>query len=143
MKTKFSDLLKLKDRKIKEIERALSIKIDELRSAKVKQEDIVNKINEFQTDKSGEIGVYQVQKSYFNLLIDKKDEILSNINRIESKIETLRTEYKEASIEYEKILYLHKEDKKLILDEIKSKESKMMDEVANILFNKKSHKESL
>jgi len=143
MKTKFSDLLKIKDRNLKEIEKKISLVIADIDTLEKEIEDIDNEIKEFKSDLSGEFALFQIQKSFFTLMIEKKDELLKDKTDLDMKLELLKSDYKMANIEYEKIAYLHKEEEKKLLEELKVKESKMMDEVANILFNKKEKEEYL
>jgi len=143
MKTKFSDLLKIKDRKLKEIEKKISLVIADIDTIKKDIEDIESEIKEFKSALSGEFALYQIQKSFFTLMVEKKDKLQKDKTDLDMKLELLKNEYKIANIEYEKIAYLHKEEEKKLLEELKVKESKMMDEVANILFNKKGKEEYL
>ncbi len=136
MKTTFSNPLKIKKEIVKEIERELINKRQSRENLLKEIETIDNKISNFKFPTEGSISLLQLSKESFALFNEQKDKLKYNLVKIEQNINTLNIQYKEANIEYEKILYLHKEEIRRFKKELKLKEDKMMDEVANILFER-------
>ncbi len=138
MKTKFLQLLKIKEQKLKNIELRL-YHVQNLKFNILKEiEDIVHDIKKLELPKNGnfaKIGIVYSNKKY---LMQQKEIKKQELIVLENKIVQIKDQYKKASIDYERIKYLHNMEIKKIIHKIKEQEQKEMDEIANLLFTNKN-----
>ncbi len=136
MKTRFTQLLKVKKQKLQEVENQL-LDVREKKS-RIKREiaKLDQQIKDLEIPKGGDFSLLQLQRNSFEMLLQKEQELKERLEVRKRQIIELKKLYKESNIEYEKVLYLHEDEIKRELEEIKVKESKQMDEIANILFQK-------
>ncbi len=138
MKTKFLQLLKVKEQKLKDIE--LELYHVQNKKSQVLQEldNIVHDISNLTIPKSGSFAKINILYENKKALLKQKESKKQMVKLLEEKIKQTQTMYKRANIEFEKIKYLHDLEIKKILQNIKEQEQKDMDEIANLLFvNKK------
>ncbi len=136
MKTKFSQIVKLKQRRVDEIENEM---LDVRNKKKVllsKIEALEKEVLEIKVPKSGSFVEINITNMHLKNLSLQKKTCNENILLLDRQIEGLKVLYKEANIDYEKIKYLDNEEIKRILNEKKIEENKNMDEIANLLFSK-------
>ncbi len=138
MKTKFSKLVKVKKQKINEIESELLDVTNQKQKMYIHIQETRKEIAEFKKPSSGNFS--ELNLSYSNLanLSNQKKSYEDKILMFEKQLDGLKELYKEANIEYEKIKHLEDLEIKKQLFELKRKESKDMDEIANLLFAKKN-----
>ncbi len=138
MKTKFLQLLKVKEQKLKDIE--LELYHVQNKKSQILQEldNIVHDISNLTIPKSGSFAKINILYANKKTLLKQKELKKQMVKLLEEKIKQIQTMYKRANIEFEKIKYLHDLEIKKILQNIKEQEQKDMDEIANLLFvNKK------
>jgi hypothetical protein len=142
MKTKFSDLLKVKKQILLQVENTLLETRIKKQNLLQKLDEIKKEINSQQKPTSGSIGLLKMAYFSINSLNRQKDSIIKSIEDIENEILYLQKEYKIANIEYEKINYLDAQEIEKIKKEKLEQERKDMDEISNVLFvNKNSRVE--
>ncbi len=138
--TRFKDILKVKKEKMSEVERALQ----DMQNRKNRLiEDIAEVdtvISELKSPENGDFGTLQVAREGFLALIKQRESLSEKVEAYNTEIEVLELLYKEATIEYEKIVYLDELEIKKIAKKIAEEESKALDEIANILFVNKREK---
>ncbi len=140
MKTRFSDILKIRKEKLSEIERELL----DVRNRKRKIEEEITKVDAkikvFKQPQIGDFSLMQVARDALTMLRQQKEDLVQKHLLRERQIEGLKGLYQEANIEYEKIAYLNEEAIKKVLKQRQLEESKALDEIANILFVNKKEK---
>jgi flagellar biosynthesis chaperone FliJ len=134
MKTKFSELLKLRKQKVSEIERALADKRHEKDQLLLQISEILVKIQHFTLPQSGDIAAFQMANAQKNYLFKEKEHKENMIKYFDQEIEILNSLYKEANIEYEKVKHLHQLEEQKMVDARLREEAKQMDEIAGQLF---------
>ena len=140
MQTKFSQLLKVKMRRVDEIEGEILDAQNKKRKAELKIIEIEDEIQELKVPKSGEFSQISISSFFLTNLSNQKSFFKQELSSTQMQIEGLNELYKEANIEYEKVKYLDDLEKQKYIKELKIKESKDMDEVGNLLFAKKNLK---
>ncbi len=143
MKTKFLQLLKVKEQKVKDIELELyhvqNLKAEVLQNI----DEIADDILELKFPKSGSFAKMNILFTNKKFLQKQKKIKEEEIILLDEKILEFQRLYKIANIEFEKIKYLHDMEVKKIIQNIKEQEQKDMDEVANILFTNKKMRQSV
>jgi flagellar biosynthesis chaperone FliJ len=134
MKTKFSELVKLKKQKLSEIERALAHQRFEKQQLLSQISDIIVRIQNFTLPKSGDVSSFQMANAQKNYLFKEKEQKENMIKYFDQEIERLNILYKEANIEYEKVKHLHQLEEQKMIDARLREEAKQMDEIAGQLF---------
>jgi len=137
MKTKFSQLVKVKKRKVDEIESELLDTQNQKRRVEIEIKNILQEIRELKAPQSGNFAELNLSYSYLSNLSNQKKFKEEQLHSIIQQIEVIKELYKEANIEYEKIKYLDEQEIKRQLEELKIKENKDMDEIANLLHSRK------
>jgi flagellar export protein FliJ len=138
MKTKFSQLVKVKKRKVDEIESELLDAQNEKRKIHSQIDKISLEISELKTPQSGGFAKLNISFTYLSNLSNQKKLKVEELEKIEHQIELIKELYKEANIEFEKVKYLDELEVKKQLEELRVKENKDMDEIANLLHAKKN-----
>ncbi len=141
MKTKFSELLKVKKQKVSELENQLATKRQEKKIVLNEISALISKISELQLPQYGnfaQLKVSQHERTYFFREKENKDNM---VKYFDQEINNLNYLYKEANIDYEKIKHLHDIEEKKIIENLEKQESKAMDEIANQLFLLRQNKE--
>jgi flagellar export protein FliJ len=136
MKTKFSQLVKLKKRKVDEIENELLDVQNQKRRVLVQIEDILKEIAKIKTPTSGSFSQVNIAHMHLKNFSNQKDLYEKEILKLNQQIEGIKKLYKEANIEFEKVKYLEELEIEKQLHELKIQENKDMDEIANLLFTK-------
>ena len=142
MKTKFSELVKLKKQKVSEIERSLADQRFEKQKLVSQIAEILTQIQNFTLPKSGDISTFQMATLQKNYLFKEKEHKENMIKYFDQEIERLNILYKEANIEYEKIKHLHQLEEQKMIDARLREEAKEMDEIAGQLFSLNSKKDA-
>ncbi len=140
MKTRFTDILKVKKQKLSEVERELLDVRNRKKKLELKIEQLDAEVASLKTPRSGDFGSLQMSRQSFLYLIQQKETLIDKLAVRIKQIEGLQELYKEANIDYEKIAYLDAEDIKKEMKRIADEESKELDEIANILFVNKREK---
>lgn len=136
MKTKFSQLVKVKKRKVDDIENELLDIQNQKRRVIFLIEGISKEISEIIIPKSGSFSKMNIVHMHLKNFSNQKSSYEEKIIRLNQQIEGIKELYKEANIEFEKVKYLEDLEIKKQLHELKIKENKDMDEIANLLFTK-------
>ena len=134
MKTKFSELLKVKKQKVSEIEQKLAAKRHEKEVVVSQKLQIESEIAAYTLPSQGDFSAMHLAISGRDYLFKEKEQKENIIKYFNQEINNLNILYKEANIEYEKIKHLHEVEMQKIVEAIAKEESKQMDEVANQLF---------
>jgi len=137
MKTKFSQIVKLKQRKVDEIENEMLDVRNKKKDIIVNIEDLMKELKEINTPNSGAFSEINIANMHLKNLSNQKKSFEEEIVLLNRQIEGLKELHKEANIDFEKIKYLDNEEIKKILQEKKVEENKNMDEIANLLFSRK------
>jgi flagellar biosynthesis chaperone FliJ len=133
MKTKFSQILKLKKRRVEEIENALTEVRAKKRRTLLEIKNIVDEISRLKTPTSGSFAQVSIAFLSLSKLSNQKKSKELELEQIDLQIQEIQELYKEANIEFEKIKYLEDEEIKKALEALKVQEAKDMDEIANLL----------
>ena len=141
MKTKFSEILKVKKQKLSEIEQKLANLRHEKEIITTQLAETLSKINAFTLPKSGDYTQMQMALGQKEYLFREKEQKENMLKYYDQEIEAANLLYKEANIEYEKIKHLHDMEEQSMMEEAMRKEAKRMDEVANQLFLRTQGKE--
>lgn len=140
MKTKFSQILKVKQRRVDEIENELMDVRFQKRKTLTKIEEIVEEIMGLKTPQSGSFAEINLSHTYLKNLSNQKQSKEQEIIQLDQQIEGIKELYKEANIEFEKVKYLEDLEIEKKLQELKVQEAKDMDEIANLLHAQKKNK---
>lgn len=140
MQTKFFQLLKVKMRRVDEIEGEILDAQNKKRKAELKVREIEDEIQELKIPKNGEFSQISISSFFLTNLSNQKSFFKQELSSTQMQIEGLNELYKEANIEYEKVKYLDDLEKQKYIKELKIRENKDMDEVGNLLFAKKNLK---
>jgi flagellar biosynthesis chaperone FliJ len=138
--SKYKEIVKVKKQRVRDIENQL-LDVRSRKAAiekKIKESDLL--IAEFKQPSNGEFSQLQYSHHSFSMILLKKEELKEKLELRVKQIEGLELLYKEANIEHEKMLHLHEEELEKMIKLQKIKESKDMDEIANILFENKRKK---
>ena len=140
MKTKFSQIVKVKQRRVDEIENELLDVQNQKRRVFGSIEEVLEEISKIKTPKSGLFSQINISHMHLKNFSNQKERYEEEIVNLEQQIDGLKELYKEANIEFEKIKYLDDLEIKKQLEELKVQESKDMDEIGNLLFTKNKMK---
>jgi len=135
MKTKFSDILKIKKQAVEKIERNIQKINASINNLKVKINNLENVLFSLSTPKEGNFSIFSQIKTQQNLLRDEIKNFNNQIVVLENRRNELMEELKKANIEYEKIKYLENLEIQKMVKEKRLKESRDMDEIAILLRN--------
>ena len=137
-KTQFTDILKIKKNKIKEIEQ----KIQKVRFGIAKNKERIQEIEEDILNIEYPIsGYFSVLQQYNLAMNNMKSDIYNLENQIEQAnniIAQLQEELKLANFEFEKFKFLNDEVLEKEAKRLKKLEENRLDEIATILFNQKT-----
>ncbi len=134
MKTKFSEILKVRKQKLSEIEQKLASLRHEKEVITTQLAETLSKIKAFTLPGSGDYIQMQMALGQKEYLFKEKEQKENMLKYYDQEIEAANLLYKEANIEYEKIKHLHDMEEQSMMEEAMRKEAKRMDEVANQLF---------
>ena len=136
-KTQFTDILKIKKNKIKEIEQ----KIQKVRFGIAKNQERIKEIEEDILNIEYPIsGYFSVLQQYNLAMNNMKSDIYNLENQIEQAnniIAQLQEELKLANLEFEKFKFLNDEVLEKEAKRLNKLEENRLDEIATILFNQK------
>lgn len=130
MKTKYSQVLKIKEQKVSDIE----IKLFNARANKTSLESALNELkNQMAHEefpKSGDFAVLQIALSTHSAIKDDIALTKEKIALANTNILSLENAYKLAYTECEKMRYLHNEEARNLLKKIAHKQQSELDELA-------------
>ena len=130
MKSKYSQVLKIKEQKVSDIE----IKLFNARANKTSLENALfnlkEQISHEEFPKSGDFAVLQMALSTHTAIKDEIELTKEKIAMANTNILSLESSYKLAYTECEKMRYLHNEEIKKILKKIAHKQQNELDELA-------------
>ena len=136
MKTKYSQIVKIKKNEVEKIERniqKINASIEELNQ---KIASLKENLSSFSLPQSGNFSIFQELATLKKALNDEIQRFENQLLVLKGRKQELLEELKKANIEYEKMNYLHTQEIKKMLKEKHIKESQLMDEIA-IMLNKK------
>lgn len=137
MKTKFSELVKVKKQKVQEIENSLRDARARKQNLQLEITDIISQMHTLPKPPHGEFSTLQLSYTYLEQLKLQKEQYEIMLKQTDVEIQGLQELYKEANIGYEKVLYLHDSEVQKELIVLKQQENREMDEIANQLFMRK------
>jgi len=135
MRTKFSDILKVKKQAVEKIERNIQKINASINNLKVKIDNLEDTLFSLTTPKEGNFSLFSQIKTQQNLLRDEIKNLKNQIVVLDNRKNELMAGLKKANIEYEKIKYLENLEIQKIIKEKRLKEIKEMDEIAILLRN--------
>ena len=138
MKTKYSQLLKVKKQKVELIENEIALLNSKKELIKKEIEELILQINDIKKPKEGKFGVFLSASYSFDKLHSFKKNKEDILKQKEGELAQKRQEYKMALMEYEKIKYLEDlliEEK---LDKIKKDEQKLLDELSQVIYKRRT-----
>ncbi|OQX73456.1 MAG: hypothetical protein B6D59_05610 [Campylobacteraceae bacterium 4484_4] len=130
MKTRFSSLLRLKKRQLEEAEKRLVKARAERRAILLEIERLKREMQEIELPKMGRAGEMGAVFSLRQSLQQKIEEKEHTLERLKQQIQQLQEAYHNANLEYEKMKHLDEMEIEKLLEALKSKEAKIMDEIA-------------
>ncbi len=134
MKTKFTQLVVLRKKKVDEAELMLQKNAQQIQ---VKQAEIDALVREFATLEEPKSGVYQAfltfvhHKNEYRQTIDSK---MGELALLKKQKQDLQEHFKVQNIEYEKAKYLDGLEIKKVLEKLKKQETKDLDEISVMLY---------
>ncbi len=138
MKTKYSQLLKIKKQNVDSIENEIAF----LNSKKLSIENAINElaseIRSIDKPRKGNFGKFLTVSYSFDSLFSLKKEKKITLQKIEYKLIKKKEEYKTALMEYEKIKYLEELSIEQKLDKIKKDEQKLLDELSMMTYKRRT-----
>ncbi|MCH9812504.1 MAG: flagellar export protein FliJ [Epsilonproteobacteria bacterium] len=137
MQTKFSQLLKVKQQKVDEIEVEMLDIQNQKKSLLLKIEHLDKDISEISKPVSGHFSQLNLSYTVLSNLSEQKERYNEEVTHIDKQIMGLQELYKEANIEFEKVKYLDDQEIQKILHLMKVEEKKEMDEIANLLYKRR------
>ena len=137
MKTRYSALVLVKKNAVDEIEQKIKRKNQELFEAKQELQEAYALLQTLQIPTSGVISQIQATKLLFQVQQNQIKEKQYQVNEKEKQLQQLNQQLQKDMIEYEKVKYLELEEIKKRVKEMKLKESKALDEIALLTFNRK------
>ena len=138
MKTKYSQLLKVKKQKVELIENEIALLNSKKELIKKEIEELILQINDIKKPKEGKFGVFLSASYSFDKMHSFKKDKEDILKQKEGELAQKRQEYKMALMEYEKIKYLEDlliEEK---LDKIKKDEQKLLDELSQVIYKRRT-----
>ncbi len=142
MQTKFFQILKVKMRRVDEIEGEILDAQNKKRKIELNLKEIEGEILELKTPSSGKFSQISISAFFLTNLSNQKSFFKQELSSLQMQIEGLNDLHKEANIEYEKVKYLDDVEMQKQLKALKIQENKNMDEVGNLLFAKKKSRAS-
>jgi len=137
VKTKYSQLLKVKKQKVDGIENKIALLNAQKNKIAVELEVLKREINDLKLPKEGKFGQFVTASFAFEKLMGVKKEKEKEIDSKNSQIIEARNEYKMALMEYEKIKYLEDLIIKEKLAKIKKDEQKLLDEISVLTYKRR------
>lgn len=138
MKTKFNDIVKIRKRKVDELQDYLARVEFNIQAATMEIDRLVARLYAEHIPSEGSISellqLQEIKKAY-KVEIENQKANLSNL--LQTK-QTVVEMLKEANIEYEKMKHLHELELKKFADVLRQKEAKNLDEIAVMLFNNRT-----
>ncbi len=138
MKTKYSQLLKVKKQKVDTIETEIAFLNSKKHIVENEIENIIDEINSIDKPKEGQFGTFLSISYSFDTLFSLKKSKESVLQEIENELSQKRDEYKIALMEYEKIKYLEELIIEQKLDKIKKDEQKLLDELSIVTYKRRT-----
>ena len=138
MKTKYSQLLKVKKQKVDTIENEIAFLNSKKHIVENEIENITDEINSIDKPKEGQFGTFLSISYSFDTLFSLKKSKESILQEIENELSQKRDEYKIALMEYEKIKYLEELIIEQKLDKIKKDEQKLLDELSVVTYKRRT-----
>jgi hypothetical protein len=138
MKTKYSQLLKLRKQQVDSIENKIAIlnKYKEMLNDEIM--DISKDADSLQMPKKGKFKKLLAQNHSFEILMNLKREKEFLLLEKSKEIQNAQSEYKIALMEFEKIKYLEDLQVQKKLEKLKKDEQKMLDEVSTMNYKRRS-----
>jgi len=140
MKTKFSDILKVKKQVVEKIERNIQKINASINNLKVKMNNLENALFSLSTPKEGNFSIFSQIKTQQNLIREEIETLKNQIIILKNRKNELMKELKKANVEYEKIKYLENLEIQKMIKEKRLKENREMDEIAILLRNNNESK---
>lgn len=138
MKTKYSQLLKVKKQRVDTIENEIAFLNSKKRSVEIEIEKLLNEIDSIDKPKEGKFGLFLSASYSFDTLFSLKKEKELFLQDMENELAQKRDEYKIALMEYEKIKYLEDLEIEQKLDKIKKDEQKLLDELSVVTYKRRT-----
>lgn len=138
MKTKYSQLLKVKKQKVDSIENEIALLNSKRKSIEKDIENLKEEISSLNKPQEGKFDIFLSVSYSFDTLFALKKEKEFYLQHIEIELEQKREEYKKALMEYEKIKYLEDLEIEKKLDKIKKDEQKLLDEMSVLTYKRRT-----
>jgi len=138
MKTKYSQLLKVKKQKVDGIENEIALLNMKKKRVVEDIKELEEEIRELDKPKEGRFGAFLTISYSFDTMLSLKKEKEMLLSRIDFELEQKRNEYKMALMEYEKIKYLEDLEIEKKLDKIKKDEQKLLDEMSVLTYKRRT-----
>ncbi len=138
MKTKYSQLLKIRKQKVDSIENKIAIlnKTKEILSKEIT--GISKDIDDLKMPKRGKFKNMLMKNHSFEMLISLKKEKEFLVLEKLKEIQNAQYEYKIALMEFEKIKYLENLQIQKKLEKLKKDEQKMLDEISTVNYKRRN-----
>ena len=138
MKTKFSELLRVKKEALKEMERAILAISQHIERRELEIEAILREILEIKIPSLGTyaefLRIQEIKKAH----IEEIDRMRLEVAQLKAKRTLMRERLKELNLDYEKAKYLESLEIQKVLARRKNQERAEMDEISLMLYNTRS-----
>lgn len=138
MKTKYSQLLKVKKQRVDTIESEIALLNSKKELIKKEIEELISQMDGIKKPKEGKFGIFLSASYSFDKLHSFKKDKEEILRQKESELSQKRQEYKMALMEYEKIKYLEDLLIEQKLDKIKKDEQKLLDELSTLTYKRRT-----
>ncbi len=138
MKTKYSQLVKIKKQKVDSIENIIAVLNRYKEELKEDIKKVAEDIKNIKKPKSGNFSNFISQNYSFSVLMKikrKKEQMLSQKMK---EIDIATNEYKKALVDYEKIKYLEDLTIQERIKKLKKDEEKMLDEISVLTYKRRN-----
>ena len=138
MKTKFSELLRVKKEALKEMERAILAISQHIERRELEIEAILREILEIKIPSLGTyaefLRIQEIKKAH----IEEIDRMRLEVAQLKAERTLMRERLKELNLDYEKAKYLESLEIQKVLARRKNQERAEMDEISLMLYNTRS-----
>ncbi len=138
MKTKYSQLVKIRKQKVDSIENIIAVLNRYKENLKSDIESLLSDIKRLEVPKKGEFLNYLSKNYTFDTLMSQKKEKQRQLEQKNQEIKIAQQEYKKAMMEYEKIKYLEDTIIQKRIKKMQKDEEKILDEVSVLTYKRRS-----
>ena len=139
MKTKFTQIVKIKKQKVAKVEIELTKINNKISDTDRNISDTNEAIKSHSTPMSGSFSQIKLYQDNLNSYLYELKELNNELNLHKSEKTKIDIQLKEANLDYEKMKYIENVEIKKILKEAKRKEENELNEISIMIYNNKAN----